>query len=168
MNWLDVIIIVISAIFGVVGLWQGAIKAAFGIAGLIGGIALAGHHYEWLASVLFSEGAAWTGIAAYAIILIIILLIAGIAGWFVARLVHITMLGWVDRLAGFILGVGIGSMLCAAVLAITTRYLPSLEAIAASSVVARFLMTQFPLLLALLPEEFGCIRDFFSNSGHTY
>jgi len=168
MNWLDIVIIATAVIFGFVGLWRGAVKAAFGIAGLIGGIALAGHYYGWLATVLFPKAAAWSGIAAYAIILIATLIVAGIVGWLVARLVHITMLGWLDRLIGFILGAIVGSMLCAAVLAIVGKYFPSIEVVITQSAVARFLMEQFPLLLALLPGEFDFIHDFFSSSGHIY
>jgi hypothetical protein len=32
------------------------------------------------------------------------------------------------------------------------------------SVIAKFLMSQFPLLLALLPKEFDFIRNFFITS----
>ena len=164
MNWLDIVIIVIAALFGVLGLWKGAIKAVFGIAGLVGGIALAGHYYQPLASILSPDRASWAGIAAYAIIIVATLVVASVIGWFVAKLVHITMLGWVDRLVGFILGAAIGSMLCAAVLAIVIKYLPGTEEFISQSAVARFLMEQFPLLLALLPEEFDFIRDFFLPS----
>ena len=168
MNWLDVVIVVIGIVFGFLGLWRGAIRTAFSIAGLIGGIALAGHYYQALASVLSSSGAIWAEITAYAIILVATLVVAYIIGWIVARLVHVTMLGWLDRLIGFILGVGVGLLLVAAMLAITSKYLPSVEAMVASSKIARFLMAQFPLLLALLPEEFDSIRDFFSVPGRTY
>ncbi len=168
MNWLDIVIIATAVIFGFVGLWRGAIRTAFGIAGLIGGIALAGHYYGWLADVLFPDGASWAKIAAYAIILVATLIAANVIGLAVSRLVHVTMLGWLDRLIGFILGAGIGSMLWAAVLAIVSRYLPGVEGAISQSAVAKFLMEQFPLLLALLPEEFDFIQDFFSSSGQVY
>lgn len=161
MNWLDIIIIVIAALFGLCGLWQGAIKALFGLAGLLGGIALAGHYYQALASILSPSGASWSGIAAYAIILAATLVVAGVIGWLVSHLVHITMLGWVDRLGGFILGAAIGSILCAAILAIISKYVPGSQTIISQSAIARFLMEQFPLLLALLPEEFGFVRNLF-------
>jgi membrane protein required for colicin V production len=160
-NWLDAVIIVIAILFGLFGLWKGAIKAAFGIAGLVGGIALAGRYYQPLAGVLSSSGAAWAKIAAYAIILVAILVIASVIGWFVAKLVHIMPFGWVDRLIGFILGAGIGSMLCAAVLAIVSKYLPGTQEAISQSAMAKLLLEQFPLLLALLPDEFDFIRDFF-------
>lgn len=161
MNWLDIVIIVIAALFGMVGLWRGIIKAVFGLGGLIGGIALAGRYYQPFANMLSPEGASWSGIAAYAIILVATLIVASIIGGLVAKLARIVMLGWLDKLIGFILGVGVGSMLCAAALAIVSKYFLSTEAVITQSVMARFLMEQFPLLLALLPSEFDFIRDFF-------
>lgn len=162
MNWLDIVIIIVTLLLGMLGLWRGAIKAVFGIVGLIGGIALAGRYYLPLASILSASGAIWSRIAAYLIILVAILIIASIVGWLVARLAHIVMLGWVDRLIGFILGASVGGILCAAVLAIVSKYLPSTGGVISQSVMAKLLMEQIPLLLALLPKEFDFIRDFFA------
>ncbi|MCD6391849.1 MAG: CvpA family protein [Dehalococcoidia bacterium] len=164
MNWLDIVIIVVAVLLGAVGLRQGIIKTVFGIAGLIGGIVLAGRYYDELAAVLSSSGATWVNIAAYAIILIATLIVAGVIGRLVAKLVHLVLLGWLDRLVGCILGVFIGSLLCAAILAIVVNYYPGTEAVISQSGLARFLMEGFPLLLALLPEEFDSIRDFFIAS----
>lgn len=165
MNWLDIVIIVIAAVFGLVGLWRGAIRTAFGIAGLVLGIILAGRCYQPFAALLSPGGASWAGIAAYAIILIATMIVAGVIGWIVAKLVHITLLGWLDRLVGGILGVGIGLLLVAAMLAIVSKYLPGSVETISQSALARFLMERFPLLLALLPEEFDFIHDLFSPSG---
>ena len=151
MNWVDIVIIAVAVLFGLLGLWQGFIKALFGIAGLIGGIALAGHFYQGLALKLSAEGATWAVIAAYAIILLVTLIVASVAGWFVAKMVHALPFGWVDRVIGFILGAFVGCMLCAAMLAIVSKYMPSVEAAVAQSAVAATVMKVFPLLLALLP-----------------
>jgi membrane protein required for colicin V production len=164
MNWLDIVIIVVAVLLGIVGLRQGIIRTVFGIAGLIGGIVLAGRYYGGLAALLSPAGATWANIAAYAIILFATLIVSGVVGSLVAKLVHLVMLGWLDRLVGFILGVVIGGMLCAAVLAIVLKYYPGTEPVIAQSGVAEFLMEQFPLLLALLPKEFDFIRDFFITS----
>ena len=165
MNWLDIIIIVVAVLLGIVGLRQGIIKTVFGIAGLIGGIVLAGRYYGGLAALLSPDGATWANIAAYAIILIATLIVAGVVGSLVAKLVHFAMLGWLDRLVGFILGVVIGGLLCAAILAIVSMHYPATEAVISQSGLARFVMEQIPLLLALLPGEFDFIRDFFSPYG---
>jgi membrane protein required for colicin V production len=165
MNWLDIVIIVVAVLSGIWGLRQGIIKTAFGIAGLIGGIILAGRYYGGLAALLSPSGATWANIAAYAIILIATLVVASVIGNLVAKLVHIILLGSLDKLGGFVFGVFIGCLLCAAVLAIVGKYYPGTEAVISQSVIAKFLMGGFPLLLALLPGEFDFIRDFFSPSG---
>jgi membrane protein required for colicin V production len=163
MNWLDILIIVVAVLFGIVGLRQGIIRTVFGIAGLIAGIILAGRYYNQLADFLFPAGATWAHIAAYVIILLITLLVVGLVGWLIAKLVHFAMLGWLDRLVGFVLGVAIGGLLCAAVLAVVLKYYPGTEPAIGQSAIAIFLMDGFPLLLALLPAEFDFIRDFFAS-----
>jgi len=146
MNWLDIVIIVVVVFLGIAGLRQGMIRTVFGIAGLIGGIFLAGRYYDELAALLFPSGAIWGNIAAYAIIAVATLVVAGVIGWLIAKLVNFAALGWLDRLVGCILGVVIGSLLCAAILAIVVKYYPGMEATINQSLIARFLVAGFPLL----------------------
>jgi membrane protein required for colicin V production len=122
------------------------IRTVFGIAGLIGGIFLAGRYYGGLAALLFPSGATWANIAAYAIIAIATLVVASVIGWLLAKLVNFAALGWLDRVMGFILGIVIGGLLCAAILAIVVKYYPGMEATINQSVIARFLVGGFPLL----------------------
>ncbi|GAI98268.1 unnamed protein product, partial [marine sediment metagenome] len=140
MNWLDIVIIVVTVLSGIWGLRQGIIKTAFGIAGLIGGIVLAGRYYDELAALLSPAGATWANIAAYAIILLATLVVAGVIGRFVAKLIHLVLLEWLDRLVGFILGVFIGGLLYAVILAIVAKYDPGTEAVISQSLIAKFLM----------------------------
>src|SRR4030042_1148975 len=72
MNWLDIVMIVVVVGLGITGLRQGMIRTVFGIAGLIGGIFLAGRYYDELAERLFPSGAIWGNIAAYAIMAIVL------------------------------------------------------------------------------------------------
>ena len=146
MNWLDIVIIVFVVLLGFTGLRQGMIRTVFGIAGLIGGIFLAGRYHDELAALLFPSGAVWSNIAAYAIIAIATLVLAGVIGWLLAKLVNFVALGWLDKLVGSILGIAIGCLLCAAILAIVLKYYPGMEATINQSVIARFLVGGFPLL----------------------
>jgi len=164
MNWLSILIIVVAVLMGLVGLRQGIIRTVFGIAGLIGGIVLAGRYYGDLARLLSPGGTLWASIAGYAIILIATLVVAGLIGHFLAKLVSLAALGWLDRLIGLILGVFVGLLLSAAALAIVAKLFPGSEATISQSVVAKFLIDQLPLVLALLPKEFGSIRSFFTAS----
>jgi len=146
MNWLDIVIIVVVVALGIAGLRQGLIRTVFGIAGLIGGIFLAGRYYDELGALLFPSGAIWANIAAYAIIAIATLVVAGVIGWLLAKLVNFAALGWLDKLVGCILGVVIGGLLCAAVLAIVVKFYPDMQATISQSMIARFLVGGFPLL----------------------
>jgi membrane protein required for colicin V production len=146
MNWLDILIIVVLILLGVAGLRQGLIRTVFGIAGLIGGIFLAGRYYDELAARLFPSSAIWANIAAYAIIAIATLVVAGVIGWLIAKLVNFAALGWLDKLVGFILGIVIAALLSAAILAIVVKYYPGMEATISQSVIAKFLTGGFPLL----------------------
>jgi hypothetical protein len=67
---------------------------------------------------------------------------------------------------GFVLGIIIGGLYCAAVLAIIVKYDASIGMTVSQSVIARFLTERFPLsfILALLPREFDSIRDFLVPS----
>jgi membrane protein required for colicin V production len=145
MNWLDIVIIVVIALLGFAGLRQGLIRTVFGIAGLIGGIVLAGRYYDELAARLFPSGASWANIAAYAIIAIATLVVAGVIGLLLAKLVNFAALGWLDRVMGLILGIVIGGLLCAAILAIVIKFYPGMETTVNQSVIARFLVGGFPL-----------------------
>jgi membrane protein required for colicin V production len=144
MNWLDILIIVVMVALGVAGLRQGMIRTVFGIAGLIGGIFLAGRYYDELAARLFPSGAAWGNIAAYAIIAIATLVVASVIGWLIAKAVNLAALGWLDKIMGFILGVFIAALLCAAILAIVKGYDPGMKATIDQSVIARSLVEGFP------------------------
>ena len=107
---------------------------------------LAGRYYDELAAFLFPSGATWANIAAYAIIAVATLVVAGVIGWLLAKLVNFAALCWLDRLVGLILGVVIGGLLCAAILAIVVKYYPGMEATINESLIARFLVGGFPLL----------------------
>jgi len=146
MNWLDIVIIVVVAFLGIVGLRQGLIRTVFGIAGLIGGIFLAGRYYDELAALLFPSSAIWANIAAYAIIAVATMVVAGVIGWLLAKVVNFVALGWLDKLVGGILGVVIGALLCAAILAIVVKYYPGMGATINQSIIARFIVRGFPLL----------------------
>lgn len=166
MNWVDIAIIIVGIIFIVIGLKQGLIRTVFSIAGLAGGIALAGRYHEPFAAVLSPGGASWAGIAAFAIIVIITLVVANLVGMLVKRAANILLLGWIDKVFGGILGAIIGLVLCAALLTIVSKFFPDLgQDVIGQSAVAKVVMEQFPMLLGLLPEDFDFIRDFFQQNG---
>jgi len=154
MNWLDIAIIVILGISLLSGLKMGFIRAVLSLVGLAVGVLLAGRFYVQLAGKLtFIHQENLARIAAFAIILIGVMIIAGIVASVLKWTVSAVMLGWVDHLIGAVFGLIMGVLFTGAVLAAWVSLLGASGPITESSL-AKFLLNNFPLLLKLLPREF--------------
>ena len=161
MNWLDIVILVILVSATFTGLKTGIIKAVLSLAGLIIGVILAGRYYAPLAEQLtFIPQENVAKIAAFALILVGVMVIAGVLANFLKWAVSMVMLGWVNRLGGAAFGLLMGATFCGALLAIWGKFLGFADTII-NSALARVLLDYFPIILALLPEEFGAVRSFF-------
>ena len=161
MSWLDIVIIVVVIIATFWGLRIGIIKAVLSLVGLIVGVILAGRYYVPLSEQLaFIPQASIAKIAAFAIILIGIMVIAGVLARFLKWTASILLLGWVNRLGGAVFGFVLGTILCSALLAIWVKFFGIAGVISESSLTA-ILLHYFPMVLALLPHEFDVVRSFF-------
>ena len=161
MNWLDIVIIVAITVPTVIGLRIGMIKAALSLAGLIVGVIVAGRYYLPLSEQLsFISQESVAEIAAFIIILVGIMIIAAVLARLLKWTASVIMLGWVNHLGGAVFGLVLGAILCGALLAIWVKFLGVTEAITESSL-ASILVDFFPLVLALLPDEFDAVRPFF-------
>ena len=160
MNWLDILIIVAIAITTLIGLKIGLIKAVLSLVGLIVGVTLAGHYYISLSEQLtFISQATMAKVAAFAIILIGVMIIAGVLAMVLKWVTSVMMLGWVNRIGGAVFGLVLGALLCGAVLALWVKFFGAGEVIANSSLAA--ILSHFPLVLNLLPGEFDSVRSVF-------
>ena len=161
MYWLDILIIVLIAIPTFLGLRKGLVKIVLILAGLIFGIILAGQFHSALAEQLtFISQPSVTNVVAFAIIVIATLIVAAIIASMVKWIIEAIMLGWLNRLGGAVFGFLLGAIFCSAVLAIWVKFLGMAEPLS-ESIIAPILLDRFPLILALLPEEFDAIRSFF-------
>jgi len=161
MSWLDIVLIVVIVFSTFLGLRTGIIKAVLSLAGVIVGVILAGRYYVLLADQLAfipSEGVA--KIVAFAIILIGVMVVAAILASMLKWAASAVMLGWVNHLGGAIFGFVLGAIFCGALLAIWVKWL-GVSSTITESIVAPILLDKFPLILALLPDEFDTIRSFF-------
>ena len=162
MNWLDIVIIVALAISTFLGLRTGIIKAVLSLAGLIVGVILAGLFYVPLSEQLpFIPQADVAKVVAFAIILIGVMVIAVILARLLKWAASVVMLNWVNHLGGAIFGLALGAIFCSALLATWVKWLGIGSTTITESIVAAVLLDKFPLILALLPDEFDAIRSFF-------
>ena len=161
MNWLDIVIIVAIAVTTFIGVRIGIIKAVLTLAGVIGGVILAGRYHAPLAQQLtIIPQANVAKIVAFVIILIVVMVIAAVLAWLLKRAVSVVKLGWVNSIGGAVFGLALGAILCSALLAIWVKFL-GIQGATAESILTPILLDHFPVVLALLPEEFDAIRSFF-------
>jgi membrane protein required for colicin V production len=161
MNWLDIVIIVLIAVPTFIGLKAGIIKALFTAVGVIVGVVLAGRFSDSLAGALtFISDPGIAKVAAFAIILIVVMIVATIAAKLVKWAISAVLLGWVNLLGGAILGLVLGFIFCGAVLTMWVNYL-GISGVVEESLLAGVLLNGFPIVLGLLPAEFDSVRSFF-------
>lgn len=161
MHWLDIVIIVVIAVTTLIGLRTGIIKATLSLAGLIVGVILAGRYHVPLSQQLsFTPDENMDKVVAFAIILIGVMIIAAVLAMLLKWVASVVMLGWVNRVGGSIFGLVLGTILCSALLAIWVKFL-GIQGATAESILTPILLDYFPMVLALLPEEFDTIRSFF-------
>ena len=161
MNWLDILILVTLAASVIGGLATGIVRGVVNLAGLIAGIFFAGRYYEtvggWLGFIHNADVAKTVG---FAIIIVVFMILAGLIGGLLHKLVSGIMLGWLDHLVGGVLGLLIGAVSWGALLALWVKFF-SADAVSGSNL-ARILLDKFPLVLALLPSSFDSVKNFFS------
>jgi membrane protein required for colicin V production len=161
MNWVDLALIAVIGIGTLIGLKIGLIKAVLSLAGIIVGVILAGRLYVPLSEVLtFISQDAVAKIVAFAIILVGVMIIAAVLARVLKVAASLMMLGWVNRLGGAVFGLLLGAIFCGAVLATWVKFFGVGETTAESDL-AIILLSNFPAVLALLPDEFDAVRSFF-------
>jgi len=160
MNWLDIVIIISVIVPILLGLKIGIIKMVISFAGLIIGVVLASNYYGALANVLgFISNENIANIVAFAIILVVVIVIAALIARFLKLIASLTLLSWVDHLGGAVCGFLMAIIFWSAVLATLVKFFGTDLVI--ESFLAGVLLDKFPLILGLLPKEFDVIRDFF-------
>lgn len=153
MNWLDIVIIVFLAIATIGGLRMGIVKAILSLAGIVVGIILAVRYYVPFSEQLtFISSETIAEIAAFAIILVGVLVIARLIAWLLERAASALMIGWLNRIGGAIFGLVVGALLISTVLALWVKYLGMADIIAESRL-ASILLYYLPFTLPLLPED---------------
>lgn len=104
----DLVIITITLLLGLKGLFRGIIKEIFGIIGIIGAIFVASRIStqtgELIAPILVLENQATIKLIGFVIALVIVWLIAYSAGVVVSKIFSASGLGIIDRFFGFLFG----------------------------------------------------------------
>jgi len=119
----------------------GFFQEAFGIAGLVLGYLLAAWNYPRLGNHFASYGAPWlVGIAAFLIIFLFVMFLAGLAGRIARWIMQEAGLNFVDRILGAALGLLRGCLIVAIVLVSMAAFTPTSKWLQGSQLAPYFLV----------------------------
>jgi membrane protein required for colicin V production len=162
-NGLDLFITVVLVVAAFFGWRRGIIGTVLTLIGLVVGVVVAGQTYDGLSNVFdgFIDSPTWAKVAAFATVLVVIIAASMVLSRLLKKVLTLLMLGWVDNVAGMVLGLFMSSLGLTAVIGVM-GVVPfgSLDGTVENSVLAGFFGDAFlPGVLALLPSEFDRVTD---------
>lgn len=95
MTWIDIVLIIIIVGLVIHGIIIGLVRGIFDIIGIIAGYILA---------VSYSAAMEIPKILAFILIFVIVVIVISILGRIISKMIHVTPLGFIDRIFGGILG----------------------------------------------------------------
>ena len=155
MNWVDIIIVIILAIGLGKGLANGFVRGIFGIAALVLGIVIAAGNYVQVTEVLFSRlqvGAQGQAILGFLLVFVIVLILVSVVGRIIAKALKLASLGWMDRLAGGILGLVMACLFTGVLLLLVVMAGQQTNSGVARSVVAPTVIGVMDTIVAYAPD----------------
>jgi membrane protein required for colicin V production len=168
MNWVDIVIVILVLGLGILGWRKGVISIVFTLVGGIVGLILAGRLFDDLAPAIpigNKEGV--QQLIAFAIIVLVVMILAWIGARIVKGVLTILLLGWVDGLAGAVIGLVLGGIAATAFVS-AAGIVPSdtvQEAVDESSI-AEPLVDNMGFVFTLLPSEFDDVKDLLDQGGN--
>ena len=163
MHWLDLVIVAIVAWLTFSAFSAGLIREFVTTIAVIGGAALAGRFYAELArDIEFLVGDESTrNFIAFAAIFSGAVVLGQIAGAMLRQVAAMLLLGPFDHLGGALFGFAKGILLVEIILIVASAYPISAEVDAAldESALAPVFLERAPMVLRLLPHEFGDALD---------
>ncbi len=155
MNGVDLIIVIILVVGFVSGLARGLVRTLFGLAALVLGIVAAAGSFVRVASSIFGfvpeERVA--EIIAFILVFLVVFFVVALIGRLVAKALKLAALGWVDRLAGGVLGIVLASILTGALLLLTVMGGFHKSPTLALSTLAPKVLSVTDAIVPLIPEN---------------
>lgn len=156
MTWLDITLIVILVGLAFWGWRTGFVRGAILVAGLVVGIYLAGRLAAPVGERLtFIQDPGAARFAGFALVVLASLVVAGVVGGVLRRLLRLLFVGWVDNLLGAAANLLAGLLVLTAIIVALGSFFPGATGgLIRGSPVARFLADNTPLVLSILPQDY--------------
>lgn len=161
-NSVDVLLIFIALLFSALGFYWGMIRQVLAVVGLIAGIILAGRYGAVLANALapFVQNESLASALGFVGVLLAVSAVASLLATLLRRFVGLLFLGWLDHVAGALLGFLQAALICTVLVAVGATFTDAFwsEALQMSRY-APVLLRIFGFILVLVPERFRIAAD---------
>lgn len=152
-NALDIALCALLAISVLYGLWRGFVHIALGVAGFGLGLAaalrLADRGPVWFTMV----SPASARLIAFALVMVAALFTTWLVIWLGGKLIRAAGIGWMDRLAGAVIGLGGGLLVVLGILLGLATFLPAGSSLLRGSRVVPAAVGAVDLAATILPPE---------------
>lgn len=157
MHWLDIIILIVLLFFFLVGVSRGLISQIFSLAAIAGGFVAGLIFYDVAGRMLIEhdlvETTSTSILLGFILVVIITFIIIQILGWLAAKMIGKLKLGWLNRLAGGVVGIVIGIIATFFLLSWMNLYIFHDSTAKEDSILAPYVYEGYGLIVASIPED---------------
>ncbi len=124
MSWLSLLTLALLLVFAVAGWRAGLIRRVLEFVGLVAAVLLASHYGHLVASQLEeSTGLAdrLAGPLGWLLLFAALLVLTRLAAWALSKALRVSVLGWLDKSGGALLGLLIGALVASVLLMLATK-----------------------------------------------
>jgi membrane protein required for colicin V production len=158
MTWLDIAILVIIALFALIGIKRGFIKGTLSFLAIVVGIILGVMFYEVAGGFLVKKGLigneSIASVAGFFIITLAIYIVIQLIAWLLTKLVGTLHLSLIDRMAGGFLGMVIGVIVIFFFISCLEFFYSEDESPLKDSVVVPYIDVTFEIIRSTVPDDF--------------
>jgi len=158
MNWLDITIVGIIALFTLVGFSRGLVSQIFSIAALLGGLVIGFIFYDVLGDVFIRErlveNKSVANVGGFIVLAFAAYVIIQTAGWLTTRLIGTLHLSWLNRICGGAVGAVMGAVTAFLLSSCLSLFYPQNDPVFQSSALLPYLNEASLIAKDALPEDF--------------
>ena len=158
MNWLDIAIAAVIALFTLVGFSRGLVSQIFSIAALLGGLVIGFIFYDVLGDVFIKErlveNKSVADVGGFIVLAFAAYVIIQTAGWMTTRLIGTLQLSWLNRICGGAVGALMGAVTAFLLSSCLSLFYPQNDPVFKSSALLPYLNEASLIAKDALPEDF--------------
>ena len=154
MSLVDIVIVLVLIASAIQGYRSGLITSVASLLGLIGGIAIASWQYPRFVGIFVPilRSDALSDAVSFALVALVVMILAGLLGMLLKSLIHGIGLGWLDRITGLFFGLLRGALLITLCIVTLAAFFPNTRSLGDAQL-AKYFMGTAHLTTHMTPEE---------------